>query len=80
MRFSDEQYSANGRDSVDYVRAIEEPSMRINAGNLRCDFDEFGNCNKVNLCYGNYKTSRNDNCTMMSEERAWSSPIYLNFN
>ena len=80
VRFSDEQYSANGRDSVYYVRAIEEPSMRINAGNLRCDFDELGNCNKVNLCYGNYKTSRNDNCTMMSEERAWSSPIYLNFN
>ena len=36
-------------------------------------------CKKVNICYGNYKTSREDNCTMLSEERAWSSPIYVNF-
>ena len=42
-------------------------------------FDEEGNCKKVNICYGNYKTSREDNCTMMSEERAWSSPIYINY-
>ena len=79
VRFSDEDYSSDKRDSVYYVRAIEEPSLRINAGNLRCDFDEQGNCKKVNICYGNYKTSRDDNCTMMSEERAWSSPIYINY-
>ena len=79
VRFSDEDYSSDKRDSVYYVRAIEEPSLRINAGNLRCDFDELGNCKKVNICYGSYKTSREDNCTMMSEERAWSSPIYVNY-
>ena len=79
VRFSDKDYSKDKRDSVYYVRAIEEPSLRINAGNLRCDFDEQGNCKKVNICYGNYKTSREDNCTMMSEERAWSSPIYINY-
>ena len=79
VRFTDDDYSLDKRDSVYYVRAIEEPSLRINAGNLRCDFDELGNCKKVNICYGNYKTSREDNCTMLSEERAWSSPIYVNF-
>ena len=42
VRFSDDDYSSDKRDSVYYVRAIEEPSLRINAGNLRCDFDEQG--------------------------------------
>ena len=79
VRFSDNEYSKGERDSVYYVRAIEEPSLRINAGNLRCDYDSDGNCKKVNICYGGYKTSREDNCTMMSEERAWSSPIFVNF-
>lgn len=78
FRFSDPDYSKNGRDSLYYVRAIEEPSLRINGGNLRCDYDENGNCKKVNICYGGYQTDRNDNCTMLSEERAWSSPIYIN--
>ena len=79
VRFSDNEYSKSERDSVYYVRAIEEPSLRINGGNLRCDYDSDGNCKKVNICYGGYKTSREDNCTMMSEERAWSSPIFVNF-
>jgi hypothetical protein len=78
FRFSDSEYSKNGRDSLYYVRAIEEPSLRINGGNLRCDYDENGNCKKVNICYGGFQTSREDNCTMLSEERAWSSPIYVN--
>ena len=78
FRFSDPDYSKDGRDSLYYVRAIEEPSLRINGGNLRCDYDENGNCKKVNICYGGYQTSRDDNCTMLSEERAWSSPIYVN--
>ena len=79
ITFTDEDYAEDKRDSVYYVRAIEKPSLRINKGNIRCDFDEQGNCKKVNFCYGNYKTSRADNCTMMSEERAWSSPIFINY-
>ena len=78
FRFTDLEYSKNGRDSLYYVRAIEEPSLRINGGNLRCDYDENGNCKKVNICYGGFQTNRDDNCTMLSEERAWSSPIYVN--
>jgi hypothetical protein len=29
------------------------------------------------LCLSGYKTDIEDNCISMSEERAWSSPIYL---
>jgi hypothetical protein len=60
------------------VRAIEEPSPTINADNLRCERDAEGNCVKVNPCYGDdYKTPAEDDCTVASEERAWSSPIFV---
>ena len=78
IRFTDRDFVKNERDSVYYVRAIEEPSLRINGDNLRCDYDENGNCIKVNICHGSYLTDRNDNCATPSEERAWSSPIYVN--
>lgn len=60
-----------------YVRAIQEPSMKINADNLRCTYDEEGNCTEVNICYGDDRTSRDDDCLGEIEERAWSSPIYV---
>ena len=78
IRFSDKDFQKNGRDSVYYVRAIEEPSLRVNGDNLRCDYDENGNCIKVNICHGSYLTDKRDDCVTPSEERAWSSPIYVN--
>ena len=78
IRFSDKDFQKNGRDSVYYVRAIEEPSLRVNGDNLRCDYDENGNCIKVNICHGSYLTDKRDDCVTPSEERAWSSPIFVN--
>tara|TARA_Y100001970_G_scaffold280668_1_gene390015 strand:+ start:8514 stop:10736 length:2223 start_codon:yes stop_codon:yes gene_type:complete len=79
IKFTDDQYNQSSRDASYYVRAIQEASPAINAGNLRCTFDESGNCSEVNICYGDNRTSREDDCLVMSEERAWSSPIYLNY-
>ena len=77
IRFQDEDFLTDNREATFYVRAIQEPTERINGKNLRCTYDDEGNCIQTNFCYGGYKTDINDNCISMSEERAWSSPIYL---
>ncbi|MBZ0273847.1 DUF3604 domain-containing protein [bacterium] len=75
--FDDPEYATLGRETVYYVRAIEEPSPAINAAGVRCEYDESGACVKADPCYGDFRTPFDDNCAVMNEERAWSSPIYL---
>jgi uncharacterized protein DUF3604 len=77
VQFEDPEYAAAGRPAVYYVRAIEEPSPAINSGGLRCKFDETGRCIAPNPCYGDYRTPYRDDCLGTLEERAWSSPIFV---
>jgi hypothetical protein len=77
VRFTDPTWRDAGRDTVYYVRAVEEPSPVINAGNLRCRIDESGECVEVDPCYGDYRTPVTESCAEPSEERAWSSPIFV---
>ena len=79
FEFIDEDYEKESRDSIYYVRAIQEASPVINAGNLRCTYNQEGECVKVNICYGDSRTDKDDDCLTLSEERAWSSPIYVNY-
>ena len=79
VEFSDGEFNSASRDASYYVRAIQEPSPAVNAGSLRCTYDDEGNCLEVNICYGDNRTAKDDDCLVMSEERAWSSPIYLNY-
>ena len=44
---------------------------------MRCNYDENGNCIKVNLCFNDHRGDPNDDCLAMNEERAWSSPIFV---
>jgi hypothetical protein len=74
LHFEDPDYVAAARDVLYYVRAIEEPSPAVNAGTLRCD--EEGDCRP---CFGDYRTSPDDDCLSLNEERAWSSPIFLRY-
>ena len=72
VEFEDPDYEELGRDLLYYVRAIQEPTPTVNGGNLRC---QGGDCEP---CYGNYRTPTEDDCLVDAEERAWSSPIFLN--
>lgn len=78
--FSDPEFASSGRDTVYYVRAIEEPSPMINGDNLRVGRNSAGAVDSVNPCYGDNRTDRNDHCLAMKGQRAWSSPIFVNIN
>ena len=80
VQFSDEDYASNARDAVYYVRAIEEASPTINADQLRCELDEQGQCMTVNPCRATLPTDPADDCLASAEERAWSSPIYVDWD
>jgi len=73
VTFEDAGFPSAGREVLYYVRAIQEPTPAVNAGGLRCDA-EGQHCEP---CYGGYRTDWDDDCLSQTEERAWSSPIYL---
>ncbi|MGH7895756.1 MAG: DUF3604 domain-containing protein [Candidatus Binatia bacterium] len=77
VEFEDPSFLLNGRPAVYYVRAIQEPTPAVNAGGLRCERDAEGNCTRVHPCFGDYRTPFDDDCLTSNEERAWSSPIYI---
>jgi hypothetical protein len=79
VEFEDPEYPAVGRDTVYYVRAIQEPSLTVNGAQLRCEYDEMGRCISVSPCYIDSRTDYQDDCLANTEERAWSSPIFLQF-
>ena len=73
--FTDEDFAASGRDALYYVRAIEAPSLAVDVDPLGCVRDESGRCVEVRPCFGR---PAGDECLAETEERAWSSPIFVN--
>jgi hypothetical protein len=80
VEFVDEDFVESGREAVYYVRAVQEATPMINADNVRCEYDEQGQCIAVNPCYGDYRTPDEEDCLAPAEERAWSSPIFVGFS
>jgi len=58
--FEDPEFVSDARDSVYYVRAVEEPGSAVNADPRGCAGE-----------------SPDSGCLAPTEERAWSSPIYV---
>ena len=79
VSFDDPDFPALGRDTVYYARAIEQKSEAVNAASLRCSHDSEGNCVSMNPCWGDWRTPASDTCLGETEERAWSSPIYVDW-
>ncbi|MFT5766993.1 MAG: hypothetical protein ACI9DH_000814 [Halioglobus sp.] len=77
VEFSDPDFAQQRREAVYYVRALEEPASIINAGNLRTRFDENGAPVAISPCNGDYRTPVADDCLKESQQRAWSSPIFV---
>ena len=72
--FFDEHFETAGRDTAYYVRALEEPSEAINGAPLSTRFDEEGRPVSIDPCI-----ERTDGCPAPVRERAWSSPIFVDF-
>ncbi len=79
VEFEDPEFVSGGRETVYYARAIQEATPKVNGGGMRCDLDEEGNCIKLNLCTGGWPTDPEDDCLWPAEERAWSSPIWIDY-
>jgi hypothetical protein len=77
VEFADNDAVRRTREAIYYVRAVEKPVPTVNAGNLRCDVNEQGECVAVEPCYGDLRTDPKDDCKAPAEQRAWSSPIYV---
>ena len=77
VEFSDEDFLASARDAVYYVRALQETTPAINAANLRAEFDEEGNVVSLNPCRVGVADDPPDDCLADAQERAWSSPIFV---
>jgi len=65
------------RDTAYYVRALESPSPAINGANVRVELDGDGNAIASRPCFGDYRTGASDDCLADVNERAWSSPIFV---
>jgi hypothetical protein len=76
--FSDPDFTGAARNAAYYVRAYEEPALAINAGGVRCDLDDEGQCTQANLCPG--PDGARDDCLAEHEPRAWSSPIFVDWS
>jgi hypothetical protein len=77
VRFEDAEFAGSGRDAVYYVRALEVATPAVNGANLRTRYDADGNAVAVEPCYGDARTGGGDDCLAPVQERAWSSPIYI---
>ncbi len=79
VTFNDPDFMTKKRDTVYYIRAIEEASPTINGKLLRCKEDESGQCVEVNPCFATAPTDYSDDCLSLVEERAWSSPVFVDY-
>ncbi len=79
VEFSDSSFPEMQRDAVYYVRAIQSPTPTMNGDNLRCEYDDSGQCIAINPCSAANGVDAQDDCTVLASERAWSSPIFVDY-
>ncbi len=75
--FEDAEFSGSGRDALYYARVLQEETPAVNGAQLRTEFDAQGRAVSVSPCHGSYRTDPDDDCLAPVQERAWSSPIFV---
>jgi hypothetical protein len=78
VEFDDPEYAAGGRSSLYYARVIQQAEPLISGDPFGCEYDEQGQCIKRNYCIGANATP-DKNCEAPAEPRAWTSPIFLEY-
>jgi hypothetical protein len=75
--FEDPEFGDAQRDALYYARALEVESVALNGNPLATEFDADGNAISVTIC----STERvsEGGCPAPVQERAWSSPIFVDF-
>ena len=79
VEFVDDDFPPAARDAVYYVRALQEETPAINGGGLRTRYDAAGGAEAVDPCYADYREDVSDDCKAPVQERAWSSPIFVDW-
>ncbi|MBT4521008.1 MAG: DUF3604 domain-containing protein [Halieaceae bacterium] len=80
VEFEDPDFVRDGRESLYYVRAIEEASDAINGNPAGCEYNAQGQCTTARHCPKLPSVvDPEDDCLSPVEERAWSSPIFIDY-
>ena len=79
VEFEDESFDRDSRDTLYYVRALQAPSPTVNGEQIVCETDDSGKCVKAEICFGDDRTNLDDDCLSDKAERAWSSPIFVDY-
>jgi hypothetical protein len=77
VTFEDPEFTGSGRDALYYVRALQEPTPALNGSPLGTQLDANGAAVAIEPCWGDGERSL-AGCPAPVQERAWSSPIFVN--
>ena len=80
VEFTDDKFENDQRDAVYYVRIIEEDSLLVNGSNMRTQVDADGHPISIKPCYADYREDYEEECLGPGGHRAWSSPIFVDYN
>ncbi|MGH0029246.1 MAG: DUF3604 domain-containing protein [Myxococcota bacterium] len=72
--FLDPEFPEARRDTVYYARVFEEPAPTVNGDPLQCARDAAGACLESHPCLDG------QDCLAPYAQRAWSSPIYVDYD
>jgi hypothetical protein len=78
VEFEDPDYTGSQRSALYYARVIQESEPLVVGDPFGCEYNEHGQCVKRNYCIGPNAQPDMD-CLAEAEPRAWTSPIFVEY-